>query len=277
MDTTKQSGFLLPPAGVADLKVTQVRVLRSEWTKLRSLRSTYLTLTIAMALTVGLGALFSFGTQSRWARMSALQKAAFDPTATSLNGFFLTQLAIGVLGVLVFSGEYPTAMIRATFAAVPTRLPVLWAKLAVFAAVTFVLMTLTSVASFLVGQAVLSSENLGTTLGAPSVLRAVIGCALYLTVVAILGVSLGAILRSSAGGIATLVGLLLVVPILARLLPSDWADSINKYLPSNAGQAMLRVVPEPSSLAPWTGLALFVGYATVAVVIAAVLITRRDA
>ncbi len=257
--------------------VTQLRVMRSEWTKLHSLRSTRYSLLAALAVTIGLGILISWGSASHWDEENPGERLSFDPTLTSLSGIFLAQLAVGVLGVLIVSGEYSTGMIRSTMAAVPRRLPVLWAKTAVFALVTFVLMTVASFVAFAAGQAMLASEHISTTLSRPGVLTAVIGGGLYLTVVGTLGVALGALLRSTAGGIATLFGLLLVLPIIVLFLPASWREHIEKYLPSNAGQAIFRVLHEPSALSSWTGFALFCGYALAALAGAAVLLRRRDA
>ncbi|MCM3883352.1 ABC transporter permease [Frankia sp. R82] len=268
------------PSGLAagaGYRVTPWRVLRSEWTKLRSLRSTLFSLLAAIVFVVALGCLISWARVQHWDQESPLERLRFDPTGVSLSGVFLAQLAIGVLGVLTFSGEYGTGMIRATLTAVPHRLPVLWAKAVVFAAVTFVLMTISSFTAFLLGQGVLSSRHIDTTLGHPGVLTAVLGGGLYLTVVGLLGVGLGALIRSTAGGIATLFGILLVLPLIVHFLPSNWSDNIDPYLPSSAGQAILSVVHDPTSMAPWNGFALFCGYAAVALAGAAVALRRRDA
>lgn len=258
-------------------QVTQLRVIHSEWIKLRSLRSTLFTLLAAVVAMVGLGFLFSYFTADRWSHLPPQEKLGFDPTLVSLRGFFLAQLAVGVLGVLVISGEYATGMIRASLSAVPRRLPVLWAKALVYAAVAWVLMTIASLAAFLLGQAALSSHHLGTSLSAPGVLRAVLGAGLYLTVVGLIGVSFGALIRNTAGGIATVFGVLLVLPVLAEALPSSWFDAINKYLPSTAGQGLIHIHQEPHTLAPWTGFAVFCLYALVALVGAGVALKRRDA
>ncbi|WP_250279317.1 ABC transporter permease subunit [Frankia sp. Cppng1_Ct_nod] len=271
---TPSSPRVTPEPGV---KVTQRRVLHSEWTKLYSLRSTRYSLLVALVITIGLGILISWGRASHWDQERPIERLSFDPTLTSLSGIFLAQLAVGVLGVLIVSGEYSTGMIRATMAAVPTRLPVLWAKAAVFAMVTFALMTVASFVAFAGGQAMLSSKHISTTLSQPGVLTAVIGGGLYLTVVGVLGVALGALLRSTAGGIATLFGLLLILPIIVRFLPSNWRDHIDRYLPSSAGQSILQVVHDSSALSAWTGFALFCGYALAALAGAAVLLRRRDA
>ncbi|MCW2947198.1 MAG: transporter permease [Actinoallomurus sp.] len=258
-------------------KVTQVRVLHSEWIKLRTLRSTFFTLLAAVIAMIGMGLLFSYVFESQWATMEPQRKADFSAITLPLRGYFLAQLALGVLGVLVISGEYSTGMIRATLSAVPKRLPVLWAKAAVFGAVTLVLMLVTSFVTFFGSQAVLSSRHLQTTLSAPGAVRIVAGTALYLTVVGLLGVALGALIRNTAGAIATVFGLLLVLPVLGEVLPSSWSKHITPYLPSNAGQALLNVRPDPGGMGPWTGFGLFCVYAVVALAAAAYVLRRRDA
>ena len=265
-----------PPASKPK-KVNQARVLLSEWTKIRSLRSTSFSLLAAVVFIIGLSVLVPSVIVAHWPPRDPREALGFDPTTRALSGIFLAQLAIGVLGVLLITGEYATGMIRATFAAVPARLPVLWAKAAVFAAVTLVLMVPTVLGAFLIGQSILTSKHLQTSLSSSGVLRAVIGAALFLTVVGLLGIGLGALLRNTAGGISTLFGLLFVLPIIVRFLPSSWSDPINKYLPSNAGEAITHVHPDPSLLAPWTGLGLFFGYAVIVLIAAAVSLRRRDA
>ncbi len=265
-----------PPASKPK-KVNQARVLLSEWTKIRSLRSTSFSLLAAVVFIIGFSVLVPWVIVAHWPPRDPREALGFDPTTRTLSGIFLAQLAIGVLGVLLITGEYATGMIRATFAAVPARLPVLWAKAAVFAAVTLVLMVPTVLGAFLIGQSILTSKHLQTSLSSSGVLRAVIGAALFLTVVGLLGIGLGALLRNTAGGISTLFGLLFVLPIIVRFLPSSWSDPINKYLPSNAGEAITHVHPDPSLLAPWTGLGLFFGYAVIVLIAAAVSLRRRDA
>ncbi|WP_329129129.1 ABC transporter permease subunit [Streptomyces sp. NBC_01476] len=258
-------------------RVTQARVLHSEWIKLRTLRSTFYTLIAAVVALIGFGALFCAVTANRWPHMSVHERADFNPALTSLRGFFLAQLAVGVLGVLVITGEYATGMIRATLSAVPRRLPVLWAKAALYSAVTWVLMTAGALVAFLIGQALLSSQHIDTSLSAPGVTRTVLGVGFYLTVVALLGVAIGALVRNTAGGIATVFGLLLVLPVLAEALPASWGDRISPYLPGNAGQAVIALHREAHTLAPWTGFGVFCLYALAALAGAAVLLKRRDA
>ena len=256
-------------------KVTQLRVINSEWIKLRTLRSTPITLLIAVVIMVGLGLLITYvhATHPNPGR----DQGGINGAELSLVMYHLAQLAIGVLGVLIVSGEYSTGMIRASLSAVPKRLPVLWAKALVYAAVVLVLMTITSLVAFYCGQAILSSYGEAVKISDPGVARVVFGTGLYLTVVGVLGVGLGALIRNGAGAIATLVGLLIIVPGLSHLLPSSWSPHIVPYLPSNAGGALLNVVPDSTLMSPWSGFALFVGYAVALLLIAGVLLKRRDA
>ncbi|HEX3814422.1 MAG TPA: ABC transporter permease [Mycobacteriales bacterium] len=255
--------------------VTQRRVISSEWAKFTTLRSTWVTLAVALLGMIAVGALASWAIDAHWSHMHPDDRASFSPITQSLTGVYLAQLAIGVLGVLVISGEYATGMIRATLSAAPRRLLVLWAKLTVFSVVTFVLMLVGALVSFFLGQALLHSH--GTTLGAHEALQAVVGVALYLTVVGALGVAIGFCVRSTAGGIATLFGVLLVLPTIGHVLPASWQTHILPYLPSNAGGALYSLHPDPGTLAPWAGFGVMCCWMVAAVVAAVVLLRRRDA
>ena len=260
------------------LRVTQPRVLLSEWTKFRSLRSTVWTLLTAVVLSIGIGALFSAVSASQYHTFSAADKASFNPVSTSLNGMLFAQLAIGVLGVLLISGEYSTGMIRSSLTAVPRRLPVLWAKLGVFAGVVFSVILVTSFVSFFLGQALLNSHHLGVSISAPGALRDVIGAALYATVAGMIGMALGGLLRNTAAGISTFVAVFFVIPPLTDLLPSSWSSHFVQYLPSNAGEVLFggaRGLAHP--LAPWTGFGLLCAYAAVMIGFAAWRLRRADA
>jgi ABC-type transport system involved in multi-copper enzyme maturation permease subunit len=255
--------------------VTQRRVLASEWIKMRSLRSTVLTLLAAVVAMVALACLIGWATNAHWTDMRPEERLTFNPVDRSLGGVNLAQLAIGVLGVLLVTGEYATGMIRATFAAAPRRLPVLWAKAALYAAVTFVLMVVSAFVAFNLGQHFLASH--GTTLAAPHAWRAIVGVAGYLTLVGVLAVAFGFLIRSTAGGIATLFALLLVLPGIGQLLPASWQTHTLPYLPSNAGAAMFSARPDPSALSPGTGLLVLCIWVVVALAAAAVVLRRRDA
>ena len=260
--------------GGTSMRVTQARVLLSEWTKFRSLRSTVSTLLIAVVLMIGLGAMF--------AAITASQSTGFEPGATaistSLTGTFFAQLAVGVLGVLLITGEYSTGMIRSSLTVVPSRLPMLWGKLAVFAGTVFVTMLATSITSFFIGQALLSGKHLDASLSDPGALRSVLGAALYLTVAGLTATALGALLRNTAAAITTFVAVFFVIPPLTNLLPTSLTDHFVQYLPSNAGAVMLDGtfgVAHP--LTPWTGFAVMCSYAVVLIGLAAWRLRRVDA
>jgi ABC-type transport system involved in multi-copper enzyme maturation permease subunit len=262
-------------------RVTQARVALSEWTKLRTLRSTRYALLAGVAMTIGFAVIPAVVNASRWSHMSLLDKAGFNPLQTSLIGVTIAQLAIGVLGVLVISGEYSTGMIRSTFSAVPKRLPVLWAKGGVFAIVTLVLALPATLIAFFSAQAILrghtfNGHDIALSFSNPGVARAVIGGALYLTLAGLFGFGLGAILRNTAGGISAFAAILFVLPPLMNVLPSSWNHAISPYLPSNAGSAIMQTGNPAHTLSPWTGLGLFAAYTAIAIAIAAVQLRRRD-
>ena len=261
----------------ADVRVTQTRVIASEWLKLRTLRSSWVTIVIAIAAMGGIGILISWTTVNEWDHMRDRHRQHFNPLADPFAGFHLAQLAIGVLGVLLMAGEYSSGMIRASLSAVPKRLPVLWAKLGVYMTVALLTMLPTAVITFVLSQRILATKKINIPWSYPGVTRSVIGLGLYLTVVAALGIALGAILRNVAGAIAALVGILLVIPVIAFALPEVWANRINKWLPSNAGQALMSFGSESTPLSPWRGFVVFCGYAVAAVLVAATILTRRDA
>jgi ABC-2 type transport system permease protein len=256
------------------LRVTQSRVVLSEWTKFRSLRSTVYTLLVAVVLMIGLGALLS--------AVAASQPNGLDAGATaistSLTGTFFAQLAIGVLGVLLITGEYSTGMIRASLAVVPARLPMLWAKLAVCAGAVFLTMLVSSLTAFTLGQALLSRKHMNASLSDPAALRSIAGAALYLTVAAITALALGALLRNTAAAISTFVAVFFVIPPLAPLLPASWSGHFVQYLPSNAGAMMLQGTHGLAHpLSPWTGFAVMCAYALVLIGFAAWRLPRADA
>jgi ABC-2 type transport system permease protein len=271
--TVSRPGDTAPEVRVAP--VNQWRVVVSEWIKMRSLRSTAFTLLAAVVAMIALAGLIGWATNANWTTMDPGERAGFNPIDRSLAGVNIAQLAIGVLGVLLVTGEYATGMIRATFAAVPRRLPVLWAKAGLYAGVTFVLTLVSAVLAFLVGQHFLASH--GTTLSAPHAWRAILGVAAYLTLVGVLAVALGFMLRSTAGGIATLFGLLLILPGVGQLLPASWQQHTLPYLPSNAGASMYTVFPDPTALSPAIGLLVLCVWAVAGLAGAAVVVKRRDA
>ena len=263
------------PATVAG-PVTQIRVIRAEWTKLRGLRSTWWCALIAVVLIVGLSAAIA-GSGAPY-KISAANSAAGGVTI-SLIGILFAQLMLGMLGVLAFSGEYATGMIRATLAVVPSRLPVLWAKLIVLVGLMLPLTLLAAVAEFFTATALESSRGgSAISLTDPGVLREVVGASLYLTVIAVIGVALGALLRRTAAGLSVFAAMFLVVPLVAAYLPQS-IKGFTPYLPSNAGGTIWGAgkLFGGHQLGPWTGFAVLCGYAVVLTGLAAWRLHRRDA
>jgi ABC-2 type transport system permease protein len=265
------------PTPKQPLRVTQARVALSEWTKLWSLRSTRWSLLVTLLLTIGLPLLIATIISSHWGHMSPGEQASHHPLEMAQVGVAIAQLAVGVLGVLVISGEYSTGMIRATITAVPKRLPVLWAKAAVFGVVIFALSLPAVLIAFFGSQAILARHDiLQISLSSPGAARTVIGGALYLTVTGVFALALGAIVRNTAGGIATFVGILFVIPPLMNVLPSSWNNAISPYLPINAGSEIFTLTHDSGSLSAWPGFAVYCGYTAALIAVAAVLLARRD-
>jgi hypothetical protein len=248
--------------------------LRAELCKLRSVRSTYWTLLAALAFNLGFAALEAIFLPGQ---LSAHDKATLDAVRVSLGGSHLSQVAFGVLGVLVITSEYTTGMIRVSFAAVPRRRLLLGAKAIVFTATALVAGVAVSFAAYFLFQALLTGDSLRSSIGDPGVVRALIGGGLYLTVVGLLGLGLGAIIRSSAGAIAALFTLLFVPQVLVELLPQSWKTTIGSYVPMQAGSQIFSQHHEAGALGPWTGFGVFSLYAVLALVAAFVLVNRRDA
>jgi ABC-2 type transport system permease protein len=262
------------PATVAG-PVTQVRVVRAEWVKLRALRSTRWCGLSAIVLIIGLGAAIA-GSGTPY-RVSAGNSAATGVSA-ALLGLLFAQLVIGVVGVLAFSGEYGTGMIRATLAVVPARLPVLWAKVIVLAGLVLPVTLLCAVADFFTATAIESSRGgSAISLTDPGVLRTVVGSSLYLTVIVVIALALGALLRKTAAGLSVFAAVFFVVPIVVGALPHK-LTGFAPYLPSNAGGILWgNPLTTAHALSPWTGFAVLCGYAVVLTGMAAWRLRSRDA
>lgn len=253
------------------------RVLGAEWIKTRSIRSTQWSLVALVVLTVGIGVLICARTAAHWNLMSLDDQRSTDVTNLSLNGWYLGQLVVGVLGVLAITSEYGNGMIRTTFAAVPQRRLLLAAKGIVVGAVVLALGLVLSFAAFLVGQAFLASGGHGASLSNGDVLRAVLGAAFYATTVALLGFGLGALFRSTAGAVSGLFGVLFLPPVLAEAFTGSWHRTIQRYSPMNAGSRVLTVLPSRNALGPWAGIGVLAVYAAVVLVAAFWIVRHRDA
>jgi hypothetical protein len=262
-------------AGAVDdgWRVTHWGVMRSEWTKLWSLRSTPLVLLLAFVVLAVWGPIASASKMSSW---SPSDLNGFSAVDESLGGFHLAELVIGALGVLVVTGEYTTGRIRSTFMAVPRRLPVLWAKAATLTLVTFTVMLVAALIAFFVSQQVLTQHHVQTMIGHAPALRALIGCGLYLAAVGLFGMALGLLVRSTAGGITLYIALLFVVRALVATLPQGVQNTVNPYLLSNAGTVVLTDIREPHTFAPWTGFGVYCAYTAVLLAVGSILLVRRD-
>ena len=252
--------------------------LRSEWIKMRSVRSTTWTLVAMSLISVGIAVIAGVADSNQWSHMSLAEQLIFDPTKKSLQGLLFSQLVIGVLGVLVVSAEYGTGTIRATLAATPNRPRVLATKAAVFAAVALVVGQLLAFGAFFVGQALMSPAP-HASLGQPGVLGAVIGAGLMIPVLGLFALGIGTIVRHTAGAITTFVAAMFVLPLIVGALPSSVANPIMKFLPFKIGDTMTSVqhVNTGSAFPPWVGFALLCGYALIALVVGGILMVRRDA
>ncbi len=254
--------------------------LRSEWTKIRSVRSTIWALVALVVVTISFSALFNWLTVSQWETFDEVQRQALraDPTSQILGtGFQFSQLAICILGVLIVTGEYSSGTIRATLLAVPGRTPVLAAKAIVFAALVFIVAELSALVSFLVGAAILNPV-VGVTLADDGVLRALLGAGLYAAVLGVFAIAIGALLRHTAGAITGIIGFVLVLSPLALLLPGDWGRYVYAYLPTNAGQRITTTIQGPDDLlSAWQGLGVFALWTMALLLVAGYLLRRRDA
>ncbi|GAA2487662.1 ABC transporter permease [Winogradskya humida] len=252
-------------------------VVAGEWTKFWSLRSSWITLGVSLLLLVAIGVIAALTYTPGAAEAPGPPGTdASNAVGLALAGSTFASLAVGVLGVLIAAGEYSTGLIRATIAAIPTRLPLIGAKTLIFGVVAFLVTAVGAVLAFVLGSPLISGEAIALGIGGDGVLRSLIGAGLYLGLVGVFGVALGMLLRSSAGGIAVLVGLLLIIPGLTGLLPDSWADNISPYLPSNAGGAVMALHESSGSLGPWTGLAVFAGWVALALAGAAYRLVKTD-
>jgi ABC-type transport system involved in multi-copper enzyme maturation permease subunit len=260
-------------------KVTGRRVLRSEWAKLWSLRSSWITLALGLLLLVAFGTIAAVRYKSMTGSGQQMDPDFAHATALSLAifGVPFALIALGVLGVLTTSGEYSTGMIRSTLAAVPRRLPVLWSKAAVYGVIAFVVGALGAVAAFLISSGVVSGTPGAMTISDNGVVRSLLGVGVYLGLVGVIGVALGALLRSTAGGISALVGAFLLVPGLMSLLPSAWRTNITPYLPSNAGDSIYALHHTTGTLSAGAGLLVLLGWTVLALGGAAYRLMRSDA
>jgi ABC-2 type transport system permease protein len=257
-------------------------LMLAEWTKIRSVRSTAWTLILFVIITIGLTALFSWVTIANWTGPRGAERDAriiSDPVGFIFGaGIGLGQLTICVLGVLLITTEYSTGVIRASLLAVPKRFPMLAAKVTVFALLMIVLAEIVAFGSFFAGSAILHSK-VPVSLSGTGVLRATVGAGLYLTVLGLLALAVGALLRHTAGAISTVIGIVLVLPILTGLLPDEWFfNHLNAYLPEQAGSLFYSTHQTGDQLlSAWEGFGVLCIWTVLLLAAAAYVLDRRDA
>jgi ABC-type transport system involved in multi-copper enzyme maturation permease subunit len=256
-------------------RTTPGRVLRSELIKLLTVRSTYYSVLATVLAIVGIAAFMAIGVTVQEVPVDG--EAPPDPTGGALSGVSLAVYLVAALGVLAVTSEYGTGTIKATLAGVPKRPALVVGKALAVSAVTLVATLTSTVSAFFINKAVLSTADVDVSLTDPGVLRAVTGAALYLTAVAVFAGGLGWLLRSTAGSLATLFGILIILPVAAFLLPSGIRGNVLPYLPDSAGMAIMQTTSSPGQLPPWTGFGVFLGYTVATLLAAAILLNRRDA
>lgn len=270
------------PAARSGRRASFAGLLLAEWTKIRSVRSTLWTLILFVVLTIGLTAGLVALTVAYWHAPGAAEgdaRVRADPVGFILgSGIGLGQLTICVLGVLVITTEYSTGVIRSSLLAVPRRLLMLAAKATVFVVLLLVLAEFVVFGSFLAGSALLHSQ-VAVALGDPGVTRALVGAGLYLAVLGLFSLAIGALIRHTAGAIAAVIGAVLVVPIITSFLPGSWGAHVNAYLPEQAGSRIFSAASGGASqlLTPWQGFAIFCLWTLGLLAVAAFLLQRRDA
>ncbi|MEZ0090561.1 ABC transporter permease [Streptacidiphilus sp. EB129] len=249
-------------------------VLLSEWTKVKTVRSTWITLVVAFVVTVGLGALISAVSSSQFKNLSDTEKLTFDPTAVSFSGIILGQLAVIVFAVLVVGNEYSSGMIRATLAAVPQRTTLLVCKAAVVLAMVLPVSLLTSFTAFFLGQALLGSHR--TTLGADHVLRAVLGMAVYMTLIALLSLGVSFMLRKPVLSLGLLMPFFFLISPILSAVPK--VKAVAHYFPDTAGSQMVHVVSSTTvPFGPLEGFFICLAWVAAALLAGLLLLRGRDA
>jgi ABC-2 type transport system permease protein len=270
--TVAQPSPLDLPAG----GTTFINVLRSEWVKFWSVRSTMWTLIATFVVTVGFSTLICWANEHNYGTDRGPDPKTFDPTSTSQSGILFGQLAIAVLGALIVTTEYSSGGIRTTFTAVPNRLKVIGAKFVSFTVVALVMGLVISFLNFYIGGLFFSRKHIEAHLGDPHVLRAVTGAGLYIAASGLFGFALGVLLRKTAAAVSAAAGLLFVLPLMSNALPGGWGDAITRYFTINAGVHIIEVVPS-SGLGPYFGYFIFTVEWLAILILGAWLVQRRDA
>ncbi|WP_084265632.1 ABC transporter permease [Actinomadura macra] len=266
------------PAGARTARRVKFgHVLSAEWTKIRTVKSTFWTLLAGAVVLIGFSALWALAFSASYDEMSAGDRASFTPMLPTQVAFYFGMVIFGALGVLVITSEHATGMIRTALTAVPRRAHYLAAKTTVLGTVVLLVGLVVSFACFYAAQAILATKDLDGSLGDPGMLRSVGGGGLYLALIAVLALAIGTLLRHTAGSIVVVFVVMFVLGIVGGFLPGSWGEKVNEFLPSNAGGAILSPVRQSGELAPWTGLGLFAVYTFVVLAAALVMFEKRDA
>jgi ABC-2 type transport system permease protein len=280
MSTVQEAPSPALPAG-QNVTTPWTGLLAAEWTKIRSVRSTVWSLGAFMVVAIGLSTLIAIVLHHNWSQPGPhpeLSRILSDPTGVIFGaGFGLGQLAISVLGVIVITSEYSSGAIRSSLLAVPRRLEMLAAKAIVFTGLIIVVGAVTVFSVFFISTSILSAD-VSITLGEPGVLRATIGGILYLALVGLFALAIGGLIRHTAGAIATVIGMILVVPILVGLIPGTIAAHVAAYLPTQAGELIGQTAQQSGDLlSPWQGFGVFCLWIAVLLAADGWLLVRRDA
>ena len=271
------SATLTAPA-IPAIRLTVPGIVRSEWIKLRTVRSTVWSYAIVVLVSFGLAALMASTIYVEPGVPIPSEDQTRFVLMASTFGVFFGQLIVAVLGVLAISGEYSTGMIRSTLTAVPRRLPALWAKVAVLFTATFVVGVISTVGAFLIATPILATKGISIDLIGSGIIPSLLGAALYLAMVSVFSLGLGTILRNSAGGIAAALGVLLVLPTVIQVIPATWATDLLPYLLSSAGVNMFGMTSfSTATNEPWVNFFIALAWVLVSLAGAALLLKRRDA
>jgi ABC-type transport system involved in multi-copper enzyme maturation permease subunit len=253
-------------------------VLTAEWTKIRTVRSTVWTLLAAVVLGFVIGAVITTGQAVIYEGADAAGRASFDPVSASLQGEFVAQLLVGLLGVMVVTSEFATGTMVPSLTSVPRRGRFLAAKAVVLGAVTVVMGEVIAFPSFFAGQALLAARDVphASLTDGPEVVRAVLGYGLYMGLIGLFGLALGLLLRSTAASLTVLAAVVFIIPVLSGALPESVQAVLRLWWPSAAGSRIMTTVPDPDLLGPWPGLAVFAGFVAVLLGVAFAVFRRRD-